>query len=388
MTANATFTLTILSSQQGIDLGNFQLNGAQLGLPEDVPVAVQQQCLVGGKQQGSRLLTVTVGDKVMRVVPTRGMAILDVQRDQVRFGWDSPVQEVVHPSFINQESSGGLGWLDGFNEMLVRCGYQWAGHPGEDRGEFLTLHGRIQNTPADDVILEVDLAPPYQVRLRGRVDEKRFKFTNFALHTCLSAAPDSPYLEVEDTLTNLASYDNTYQAIYHNNFGSPILQQGARLHITGKQIAPFNEYAATGLDAWMTMPAPTQHFDEMVFNIEALADQDGTAYALLENADQTQGIEVAYGVETLPVLTLWKNTDTLEQGYVVGIEPGTSYAYNRHHQWELGLVPTIPAKTSKVFKVRFGLFTTSQEVATSRDNINAIQAQQPLVVKAEPTVQL
>lgn len=383
-----TTTLTILSHREGIDLGDFQRNARDLGLPADIPLHVEQVSLVGGKQLGSRLITLTVGEIKVRVIPTRGMGILDAVRGDIRFGWDSPVKEVVHPSFINQEASGGCGWLDGFNEMMVRCGYQWAGHPGEDRGEFLTLHGRIQNTPADDIVLEADLQPPYEVRLRGRVDEKRFKFTNFELQTCLALTPSSPYLDVRDTLTNLSNYDNTYQAIYHNNFGTPILGEGARLHVTGKKVVPFNEYAATGLDVWTNMPEPTAQFDEMVFNVESLGDEHGMAYALLESSSQEQGIEIAYKVETLPVLTIWKNVDTPEQGYVVGIEPGTSYAYNRQYQWDLNLVPTIQGKESRHFLVRFGLLTNKAEVQTAKDLIAKVQGDVPCVVDPKPTVNL
>ncbi|MDP5056273.1 MAG: aldose 1-epimerase family protein, partial [Marinomonas hwangdonensis] len=104
------FQLVLLSHQQHIDVGNLSLNAELMGLPKDVPIHVQQTCLMGGKQTGSRLITLTVGDSVVRVVPTRGMAVLDVVRNGVRFGWDSPVKEVVHPSFVNQEASGGLGW--------------------------------------------------------------------------------------------------------------------------------------------------------------------------------------------------------------------------------------------------------------------------------------
>ncbi|RUM56423.1 MAG: DUF4432 domain-containing protein [Marinomonas sp.] len=388
MANNTTATLTILSQREGIDLGDFQRDAKDFGLPENVTLRIEQVTLFGGKQHGSRLILLTVGATTLRVIPTRGMGILDAIRGGVRFGWDSPVKEVVHPSFINQEASGGCGWLDGFNEMMVRCGYQWSGHPGEDRGEFLTLHGRIQNTPADEIVLEVDQQPPYAVRLRGRVDEKRFKFTNFELQTTLTLTPSSPYIEVRDTLTNLSSYDNTCQAIYHNNFGEPILGQGARLHVTGKKVAPFNDYAATGLDSWAQIPAPTPHFDEMVFNIESLADEQGMAYALLESPSQAEGIEVAYQVASLPVLTIWKNVDTEEQGYVVGIEPGTSYAYNRRHQWDLGLVPTIKAKESKQFYVRFGLFTTEEEVQASKQHIANVQDGTPLIVESAPTVRI
>ena len=61
------------------------------------------------------------------------MGILDVKMDGVRLGWNSPVKEVVHPSHIDLESRGGLGWLEGFNEWMVRCGLEFAGHPGTDQ---------------------------------------------------------------------------------------------------------------------------------------------------------------------------------------------------------------------------------------------------------------
>lgn len=382
------FQLVLLSHQQHIDVGNLSLNAELMGLPKDVPIHVQQTCLMGGKQTGSRLITLTIGDSVVRVVPTRGMAVLDVVRNGVRFGWDSPVKEVVHPSFVNQEASGGLGWLDGFNEMIVRCGYQWAGHPGQDGDEFLTLHGRIQNTPADEVILEVEQVPPYRVTLRGRVDEKRFKFTNFELQTALSLTPDEPYLLVEDTLTNKGSYPREYQAIYHNNFAQPILDDGAQLHVPMAELSPFNDYAAGGLPDWNQMPAPTKDFDEMVFNIRPISDENGFSHALLHNANASCGIEVSYQTDTLPVLTIWKNTDTLEQGYVVGIEPGTSFAYNRAYQRELGLVPTIAAGASKHFVVRFGLLTDGDQVQASVANIDQLQGTQTPQILSTPLVRL
>ncbi|WP_417538043.1 aldose 1-epimerase family protein [Marinomonas sp.] len=387
------FQLVLLSNQQHIDVGNVSLSAELMGLPKDIPISVQQTCLMGGKQAGSRLITLTVGDSVVRVVPTRGMAVLDVLRKNktgkdVRFGWDSPVKEVVHPSFINQEASGGIGWLDGFNEMVVRCGYQWAGHPGQDGDEFLTLHGRIQNTPADEVVLEVEQVPPYRVSLRGRVDEKRFKFTNFELHTVLSLAPDEPYLLVEDTLVNKGSYPREYQAIYHNNFAQPILENGAQLHVPVAELSPFNDYAAGGLNDWNQMPAPTQDFDEMVFNIRPLSDEKGFSHALLHNANASHGIEVSYQTDTLPVLTVWKNTDTLEQGYVVGIEPGTSFAYNRFYQRGLGLVPTIAAGESKHFVVRFGLLTNEDQVQASMANIAQLQGTQTAQILPTPIVRV
>ena len=85
------------------------------------------------------------------------MSVYEVKQGDVRLGWNSPVEEIVHPKYIDLESRGGLGWLEGFNEWMVRCGLEFAGHPGEDTfttntgGEAsmdLSLHGKIGNIPA------------------------------------------------------------------------------------------------------------------------------------------------------------------------------------------------------------------------------------------------
>ena len=45
--------------------------------------------------------------------------------------------------------------------MMVRCGYEWTGHPGvDDNGQLLSLHGRAQNTPAYTVKVIIDETAP------------------------------------------------------------------------------------------------------------------------------------------------------------------------------------------------------------------------------------
>ena len=87
-----------------------------------IPWSVRLITLHGGKQEGVELLVIDNGAMTINLIPTRGMGIWSVQCKDVRLGWDSPVQEIVHPSFINLASQGGLGWLEGFNEWLCRCG--------------------------------------------------------------------------------------------------------------------------------------------------------------------------------------------------------------------------------------------------------------------------
>lgn len=372
-TQAAEFVLT--DSKTGTDVGDWQVSNTSLGISSSSEFSIEKRRIYGGKQAGVDVIEVNNGELTVTLVPTRGMGIYNVKKDGKRIlGWDSPVKEIVNPMYIDLESRNGLGWLDGFNEMLVRCGYEWTGHPGVDNnGQLLSLHGRIQNTPASNVKVTIDEAPPYKITIEGDVTEKTFKMANLVTNTKLEIIPGKNSFSLHDTLTNKASYDDEYQIIYHSNFGRPILEKGAKVVAAATEISPFNDYAQAGLDNWQTYLGPTKDFDEMVFNLKPKADNNGNSLVVLHNSSADKGVSVGYNVKQLPVLTLWKNTDTEEQGYVTGIEPGTSYAYNTKYQRSLGLVPTIKAGESKHFDVVYTVLTDAKEVTDALKHVDSIQ---------------
>ena len=153
-------TWVLTSAESGTDKGNWQITSDQLKI-KDRDFSIEQKVLHGGKQEGSKILVIRSKDGLtIALSPTRGMNLLKIEGFGTRMGWDSPVKEVVNPAFINLESRNGLGWLEGFNEMMVRCGYEWTGHPVAADGQIYTLHGKAGNTPASQVEVEVaDTAP-------------------------------------------------------------------------------------------------------------------------------------------------------------------------------------------------------------------------------------
>ncbi|WP_432467283.1 aldose 1-epimerase family protein [Agarivorans sp. Z349TD_8] len=370
---SAEFLLT--DSSSSLDVGDWKVSSASLGYQSDTPFSIEKRSLKGGKQTGVDVLVINNGEMSITLVPTRGMGIYNVQMDGKRIlGWTSPVKEIVNPAFIDLESRGGLGWLDGFNEMLVRCGYEWTGHPGvDDNGQLLSLHGRLQNTPASTVKVIIDDTPPHKITIQGEVSERTFKKAELVTMTEFQVTPGANSFSLHDSLTNKADYDDEYQIIYHSNFGRPILEKGAKVTAAAKEISPFNSYAKAGLKDWQTYLGPTKDYDEMVFNLKPIGDKQGNSLVVLHNKQGNQGVAVGYNVKQLPVLTLWKNTDTDQQGYVTGIEPGTSYAYNTKFQRPLGLVPTIKAGETKHFDVSYTVLRNKQEVKSSLAQIKNIQ---------------
>lgn len=372
------FVLT--DSMLAKEVGNWQVTHDSLGFTDSHPFSIEKRQLHGGKQTGVDVLIIDNGILSITLVPTRGMGIYDVKMDGQRIlGWNSPVKEIVNPAFIDLESRNGLGWLDGFNEMLVRCGYEWTGHPGiDDNGQLLSLHGRVQNTPASTVKVIIDDTPPHKITVEGKVAERTFKKAELVTLTRLEVTPGNNTFAIHDTLTNKADYDDEYQIIYHSNFGRPILEEGAKVTAAASEISPFNDYAQAGLKSWQTYLGPTKGFDEMVFNLKPIGDENGHSLAVLHNKAANKGVAVGYNVQQLPVLTLWKNTDTEQQGYVTGIEPGTSYAYNTKYQRPLGLVPAIKAGESKDFNVTYTVLRDHKEVQQALQAVQKIQKNVPL----------
>jgi len=374
----------LTDAEQGVEQGNWQVSSEQLKL-SGARFSLEQKVLHGGKQEGSKVLTLTSPDGLtIALSPSRGMDLLQVNGHGVRLGWDSPVNEVVNPAYINLESRNGLGWLAGFNEMMVRCGFEWTGHPVTKDGMIYTLHGKAGNTPASKVEVVVDDQAPHEIRIRGLLKENTFKKANLETWTELRYVPGSDSFTVHDVLTNHADYPHDYQIIYHSNFGTPILEKDARFIAPLKSVSPFNDYAKKGLEGWNTYGAPTKDFDEMVFNLVPKADSNGKTVAAVINSKGDKGAAIEFDTRQLPLLTLWKNTDTLKQGYVTGIEPGTNYAYPVTIEKEQGRVKQLQPGQSTEFVLTYSLLKDADAVQKVEARVKQIQGDERVAVDEKP----
>ncbi len=129
-------------------------------------------------------------------------------------------------------------------------------------------------------------------------------------------------------------------------------------------------------------------YDETVYNVVPYGDENGDTLAVLHNATGTVGVSVAFNIQQLPVLSLWKNTDTPVQGYVTGLEPGTSFAYNRSYQRALNRVPTIGPKEHRQFDLTFTLLPDKTAVDQAVQQVQTILNNRPTEVRDTPLVEL
>ena len=357
---------------------------------------VELTTLHGGMQEGCQLLTIQNGKLRLLIVPNRGMSILRVEdtvTGEVVFGWDSPVKEIVNPHFIDLESRGGLGWLYGFNEWMVRCGLEFAGHPGldvlrsntgDDKELNLTLHGRIGNIPASELHLQVDEDNPTQLIVRGVIEERMFYGPQLRLVSELIIQSNANEFRLKESIRNLSAAEQEYQIIYHTNFGTPLLEAGAKVVLPTKKVTPMNQNAADSISTYDTYLAPTLGFTEHVYLIEPWHDKNGITGAVLHDRKRSRGALMTWSIESLPYLTLWKNTAELADGYVTGIEPGSGYPFNRRIERHFGRVPVLRAGESQVFDLNYKFLENESAVISAIERIEGIRDGREAEVLSSP----
>jgi hypothetical protein len=353
---------------------------------DGMPAAtVRKLVLQGGRQHGMEVIEVDNGRLRYWLLPHRGMGIWKLWLDDLEIGWHSPVAGPVLPAFVPIYEPSGLGWLDGFDELLCRCGLESNGAPEFDAAGRLRypLHGRIANLPADHVGARFDDASK-TLRVEGQVDEARFHFHKFRLHSATIAGLGQSSLEIVDSVVNMGAVSRDFQLLYHINFGSTLLDAGSVVVAPIKKLVPRTAEAAAAVATWSLIEAPRAGFAEQVFFMELLGDASGMTRTLLRNASGTCGVSLHFSILDLPCFTLWKNTGAMEDGYVVGLEPGTNFPNPRSYEAERGRIGRLAPGARRDFRIGIAILRGRQAVAEEEATIAELQRRTTPTIYGHP----
>lgn len=353
-------------------------------VPNGLPAGIEFTTLNHGLSAGVQVVKIDNGELEVHVLPTRGMNIWKAYwkgpDGKEEIGWQAPVRGPVHPSFVPLSEPSGLGWLDGFDELLVRCGLESNGAPEfEENGQLKhPLHGRIGNKPAHKVEISVDDATG-GIELTGWVDEARFHFLKAGLKSTLKTKKNSPGFEIVDEITNLSASPAEVQLLYHVNFGQPLLDGGSQFLAPLSELVPRNAHAASGIAAWSDYSAETPGYEELVYFAKLDADTNGDTMTLLKNAHGTRGAVLKFNTQQLPCFTLWKNTTAIEDGYVTGVEPGTNFPNPRSFEGGKGRVIKLAAGGSTKLNLGFTYCGSEKAVDVAVADVKALQKSTPKI---------
>ena len=295
-----------------------------------------------------------------------------------------PARGPVHPSYVPIFDPSGIGWLEGFDELLVRCGLESNGAPEFDSKGSLKypLHGRIANLPAHQLSLSVDPVAG-TLDVVGTIDETRFLVRGVSLKVHYQFKINQPTISIVDTATNHSSKPTSIQLLYHINIGQPILEAGSQVFAPISKLSPRDPHAATDIDHWSVYLPPTPGYAEQVYFAEPMGDSQNWTTSLLCDSRAEQAFAVRFDTKTLPFLSVWKNTAAVEDGYVTGIEPATGFPNTRGFEESRGRLVQLAAGESRRFRVQLEPILERDRVESTLREIQALQSR-PIEVREQP----
>lgn len=385
------WVLTDVANDVWLDSFSVGNDSLRLATPHDW--SIRKRTLRGGLRDGVDLVEVHNGALSYSLLPTRGMGLWRGEYRGNYLGWRAPVLGPVHPKLVDLTARGGLGWLDGFDEWMCRCGLNSNGPPGEDaftdkagntQRKQLTLHGRIANLPAHYVEVRVNLDPPYELSVLGQVHEGSLFTPLLLLTTTCTTVPGSNRVIVHDVVENRSAQPAELEMLYHINVGPPFLEAGSRIVAPIRELSPLTPRAAEGIATYETYGGPQAGFAEQVYCYDNLADAQGKTLAMLYNAAADRGMVLRYNRNELPCFTVWRNTGALEDGYVTGLEPATNFPNPKSFERQQGRVLTL--SPGKRWEARWSLemHDTAAGVATALAEIVSMQSQAKRQIHQQP----
>jgi len=369
----ATKTWVLTDLEEDVHLESLTIAPGELG-PAAQGCSVVKRTLRGGLRSGVEVLEVNNGAFRFVVVPTRGMGIWKASLGRVQLGWRSPVCGPVNPAFVHLWEPSGIGWLDGFDEWLCRCGLESNGAPEfDDAGRLLLpLHGRIANTPARKVQVSVDDRSG-EIRVEGVVEEARLFGNKLRMHTTITTTPGQPGLTLTDVVTNAWEEPAELELLYHINFGTPLLEPGAKVVLPVAKAAPRDDVAARDTAHWDVYDPETPGSTEAVFFFDLAADQQGETRAVLRNRAGDQGVSLRFNKQELPCFTLWKNRQSAADGYVSGLEPAINFPNPKSFEKEQGRVAALEPGRSRSFTIEVEAHDGAAAVGAAEEAVAQLQ---------------
>lgn len=366
-------TWTLCDVDQDIYVDAIALSPDQVGGDAE-GYSIIKHTLRGGLRDGVDVIEVNNGAFRFVAIPTRGMGLWNALLGSIRLGWNSPVKGPVHPAFVHFDEPSGIGWLDGFDELLVRCGLESNGAPDfrPDGTVRHGLHGKIANIPAHKVEVSAD-GESGELAVTGVVDESRLFGNKLRLTSTISTRVGQPGLAVYDVVTNISAEPSELELLYHINFGMPLVGPGAKVVLPVQKAAPRDAAGVGNLAEWDTYGPETPGAPEAVFFFDLAADPAGRTQALLHNAAADQGVSLKFNKRQLPHFTLWKNRQAAADGYVTGLEPATNFPNRKSFEKEKGRVIVLAPGESRTFEIAMEVHSDAAGVETAKRAVADLQ---------------
>ena len=299
--------------------------------------------LTDGRADGVKIVSVRTGAGLSFVVSLdRCLDIIQADYCGINLGYLSSCN-VTHPSYYDERDCESRRQF--FGGLLSTCGLTNTGTPSEGVG----LHGRIGNTPAEQVVVrnywEDDR---FLSQIQGTMREAALFSEKLFLTRTITTELGKNRILIEDDIYNAGFNSVEWMLMYHINFGFPLLDEKAKIvTYPPKRITPVDDRSTEAMDWLFAFSKPVPNCSEYAYQIlPGTNDLGETAYAAVN--DQLEiGLMVSYSIDALPYVTYWKMPGFSD--YVLGYEPSICPSIGRTAAREQGVLPQIaPGEHKKI----------------------------------------
>ena len=306
---------------------------------------VRQYKFTQGKSAGVSAIDVWNGGNLFfTILPDRGMDIYTVRLRGHNMAFHTQ-SGVVAPQYYSDISG---KWLRSFGGgFLTTCGLQNIGSSDGIDPE-LSVHGRISNTPAENVCVEI-LPNGSGVIVSGTLREGVIFGSRLVLHRKITCLKGNDAIEITDTVTNEAFTEDAVSMLYHFNIGYPMLSETAVPYIPANKTIPRNGHAATDLENWSVVRSPSAGYEEMCYYHFLRENVIG-----MDNSQINTSLRIAFDSPILDRAVQWRMFGAGD--YVMGLEPASCTLEGRADAVANGSQKYIKARESiqNNLKITFG----------------------------------
>ncbi len=330
---------------------------------------IKEYFLAGGKAKGIKAFDVKNGSGLeFTVLADRCLDIEGLSFRGTNFSYISK-SGVVAPEYYDEKGIGFLRSL--FSGFLTTCGLRNVGSPCESNGEYFPLHGRISNTPAEEVCARTEWIDGIPVMtIKGKMREARLFGENLVLSRTITCKYGENKVQIRDTVENIGFRREVIMLLFHFNLGFPLLDEDAVLVTPLNKLIPRDKEAEKGELIYNSSQKPTPEYLEQVFYQDLKTDKDGNTCVALINKKLGLGVAIEFSKKQLFNFTQWKQMG--EGDYVMGMEPCNCYVGGRVDPRNQPVMEYLEGGESRNFDLTITVLNGNDEINARIEAINAL----------------
>jgi hypothetical protein len=330
---------------------------------------IKEYSLTGGKAKGVKAFDVRTGSGLeFTVLADRCLDIAGLSFKGINCSYITKTG-IAAPEYYNEN---GIGFLRSyFAGFLTTCGLRNVGSPCEENGESFPLHGRISNTPGEEVSATTQWIDDVPVlTISGKMQEARLFGENIVLERKIICKYGENKIILQNRVENLGFRREVLMLLFHFNMGYPLLDEDAILVTPTGKLTPRDEEAIKGENEYNQSQPPTPDYAEQVFYHELKSDQNGNTSVALINKKLELGVFIEFNKHQLFNFTQWKQMG--EGDYVMGMEPCNCYVGGRVDPRNNGILEYLEPGEIRNFDLTIELLQGPEEIDSMVSKIENI----------------